>query len=90
MVYDFYSSRYAACLARLARLLHVLRLDLHLSPHVDALYSQAWCTSAVGLFDCGWTSIMPTSLWLWRTEGTRGVLQNDHKGIRSLQRNVQT
>lgn len=45
VVYEFYSSRYAACLARLARLLPVLRLDLHLAPHVDTLYSQACCTS---------------------------------------------
>ncbi len=39
LVYDFYGSRYAACLARLQRLLPTLRLDMYLSPHVDALYA---------------------------------------------------
>lgn len=39
LVYDFYGSRYAACLARLQRLLPMLRLDLYLSPHVDTLYA---------------------------------------------------
>ncbi len=41
VMYEFYSSRYAACLARLQRLLPLLRMDLHLAPHVDHLYSQA-------------------------------------------------
>ncbi len=77
VVYDFYSSRYAACLARLARLLHVLRLDLHLSPHVDALYSQACCNPAAGLFGCSWTSVMPTSPCSGALQA-QGVLQNEH------------
>lgn len=38
MVYDFYGSKYASCLARLQRMLPVLRLDIFLSPHVEALY----------------------------------------------------
>ena len=29
---------YASCLARLQRMLPVLRLDIFLSPHVEALY----------------------------------------------------
>ncbi len=41
VVYEFYGSRYAACLARLQRLLPLLRLDLHLAPHVDHLHAQA-------------------------------------------------
>ena len=41
VVYEFYGSRYAACLARLQRLLPLLRLDLHLAPHVVHLYQQA-------------------------------------------------
>ena len=38
MVYDFYGSRYASCLAHLQKMLPVLRLDIFLSSHVDALY----------------------------------------------------
>lgn len=41
VVYEFYGSRYAACLARLQRLLPLLRLDLHLAPHVVHLHQQA-------------------------------------------------
>lgn len=44
LVYDFYWSRYAACLARLQRLLPLLRMDMYLSAHVDTLYA------AVSLF----------------------------------------
>lgn len=44
VVYEFYGSRYAACLARLQRLLPLLRLDLHLAPHVVHLYQQARTT----------------------------------------------
>ncbi|KAK9832518.1 hypothetical protein WJX81_004497 [Elliptochloris bilobata] len=40
VVYEFYGSRYAACLARLQRLLPLLRMDLHLAPHVGLLYLQ--------------------------------------------------
>ncbi|CAL8465400.1 g4936 [Coccomyxa elongata] len=39
LVYDFYGSRYAACLARLQRLLPLLRMDMYLSKHVDTLYA---------------------------------------------------
>ena len=39
MVYDFFGSRYAACLAGLSRLAPLLRLDMHLAPHLDALYA---------------------------------------------------
>ena len=38
VVYDFYGSRYASCLARLQKMLPVLRLDIFLSLHVEALY----------------------------------------------------
>ena len=38
VVYDFYCSRFASCLARLQQMLPVLRLDIFLSPHVEALY----------------------------------------------------
>ena len=40
MVYDFYESRYAGCLARLQQRLPIFRLDPHLSPHVDALHKM--------------------------------------------------
>jgi hypothetical protein len=39
VVYDFFGSRYAQCLARLQRLAPLLRLDLHLAPHLDALHA---------------------------------------------------
>lgn len=50
VVYDFYGSRYASCLARLQKMLPVLRLDIFLSSHVEALYeavrSPALCLSS--------------------------------------------
>ena len=61
VVYEFYGSRYAACLARLQRLLPLLLLDLHLAPHVVHLYQQArtaysrlicYCDMALSLFCC--------------------------------------
>ena len=39
VVYDFFGSRYAACLAGLGRLAPLLRLDMHLAPHLDALHA---------------------------------------------------
>ena len=38
LIHDFHHSRYAACLAKLARMRPALLLDLHLSDHVAALY----------------------------------------------------
>ena len=43
VVYDFFGSRYASCLARLQRLLPLLRLDMHLAPHLDALHAAVRC-----------------------------------------------
>lgn len=40
MVYDFYGSNYASCLSRLQRMLPALRLDLHLSSHLEKLYAS--------------------------------------------------
>jgi COP9 signalosome complex subunit 1 len=40
VVYDFYGSNYASCLSRLQRMLPVLRLDMHLSSHLEALYAS--------------------------------------------------
>lgn len=56
LVYDFYGSRYAACLARLQRLLPMLRLDIYLSPHVDTLYA-AVCSSRPSELT-GWAACM--------------------------------
>jgi COP9 signalosome complex subunit 1 len=39
VIHHFYHSRYAACLAQLETLKPQLGLDLHLSPHVAALYA---------------------------------------------------
>ena len=52
VVYDFYGSRYASCLARLQKMLPVLRLDIFLSLHVEALY-EAVRSPAL----CLWSSL---------------------------------
>ena len=48
VVNDFYSSRYASSLAQLNKLMPVLRLDLHLADHVDALYKDVSNTGIRG------------------------------------------
>lgn len=39
IIQDFYNSRYASCLSKLATLRPILMLDLHLAEHVDPLYA---------------------------------------------------
>ena len=66
MVYDFFASRYAACLAGLNRLAPLLRLDMHLAPHLDALYAAVRAP-----LDGLWLS----SQWVIRNWGNPGPEQ---------------
>ena len=52
VVYDFFASRYALCLARLQRLSPLLRLDMHLAPHLDALHAAVHAPSPLGCYSC--------------------------------------
>ena len=65
VVYDFYGSRYASCLARLQKMLPVLRLDVFLSSHVEALYEAVRSPTS-----CLWSQLsvnLGMALWLYIT-----------------------
>jgi len=40
LIYDFYSSNYASCFKRLAKLKNLLLLDIHLHDHVEFIYQK--------------------------------------------------